>query len=82
MELLPEPAALTGAGLPTFEPDEIETFRQNQVHVYRYVHHAAVCPAKHERLQRESHLAGLTACARLALAARTTKPNRLRVSPW
>lgn len=35
MDLLQERAALTGAGLPTFEPDEIETLRQEQVHVYR-----------------------------------------------
>ena len=35
MDLLQERAALTAAGLPTFEPDEIETLRQEQVHVYR-----------------------------------------------
>mgnify|MGYP003337182706 CR=1 FL=1 len=77
MELLPEPAALTPAGLPTFEEDEIETCRQSQVHVYR-----CVAAARHAWPQREPHLAAFTACAYLMLAARTTKPSRLRASPW
>lgn len=38
MELLPETVALTGSGLPTFEPDEVETIRQDAVHVYSEDH--------------------------------------------
>lgn len=37
MDLLEERAELTAAGLPTFEEDEIETLRQDEVHVYKCV---------------------------------------------
>jgi ESCRT-II complex subunit VPS36 len=38
MELLSEGVTLTGSGLPTFEPDEVETTRHGAVHIYSEDH--------------------------------------------